>query len=304
MRFSILLLALTAFAQNRTLNFLNRNRPVLDAHNCYPEEGRWTDRLDRALQTGFPIAIEQDLAWYQGRIVVSHTEKTTGQEPTLRDHFFETVRPLIEKELATGDQRRWPLIVLHFDFKDNQTPLLEAVWKLLGEYESWITFAPKTANRSNLSPMKAGPLLVLTEDNDAQEKIFFDDVPAGAQLRLFGSAHTLDGPPTNYRRWWNSSWAAVEEGGASRAGAWTKADNKRLRALVRQAHHLGFWIRFYTLDGFIAEENQGWGANYNFGSRAAAEIRWRAAIKAGVNLIATDHYEALGALISGSQRNP
>ena len=32
--------------------------PLLDAHNCYPYEGRWTDRIDRALAVGFPVAIE------------------------------------------------------------------------------------------------------------------------------------------------------------------------------------------------------------------------------------------------------
>src|SRR6266436_3564535 len=122
--FSLLLLSRPAFGQPSSLNFLNANRPVLDAHNCYPEAGQWTDRLDRALKSGFPIGIEQDLAWFDGRIVVSHTAKTTGQEPDLRDHFFEKVRPLIEKELASGDRSRWPLIVLHFDFKDNQELLL------------------------------------------------------------------------------------------------------------------------------------------------------------------------------------
>jgi hypothetical protein len=323
----LFLLSLFALSASAQLDFLNHNRPLTDAHNCYPEDGQWTDRIDRALRSGYPIGIEQDLAWDNGRIVVSHTPKTTGHEPGLREHFFEKVRPLIEKELASGDRSRWPLIVLHFDFKDNQEPLLRAVWKLLGEYESWITLAPKAANRSELTAMQARPLLVLTEDNDAQEKLFFDEVPVGAQLRLFGSAHTartevrdgkerarlaatlapeklLTEKPSTYRRWWNNSWAEVEEGGAPRAGEWTPSDEARLKALVDHAHKLGFWIRFYTLDGFNEADNQGWGAGYNFGSRAAAEIRWRAAVKAGVNLIATDHYEALGALISGSPRNP
>ena len=95
----------------------------------------------------------------------------------------------------------------------------------------------------------------------------------GAKLRLFGSAHTKDipakpkeehdrllatlppeqllpAPPTNYRRWWNNSWYAVEEGGQHKAGDWTPQDDRRLRALVDYAHKLGYWIRFYTLDGF------------------------------------------------------
>ena len=100
--------------------------------------------------------------------------------------------------------------------------------------------------------------------------------------------------PTNYRRWWNNSWAEVEEGGQPHAGDWTAADEKRLRSLVDRAHSLGFWIRFYTLDGFTATENKGWSDGYNFGSPEATMIRWKAAVAAGVNLIATDQYEGSG----------
>ena len=39
------------------------SRVLLDAHNCYPYDGRWADRIDRALRAGFPLSIEQDLAW-------------------------------------------------------------------------------------------------------------------------------------------------------------------------------------------------------------------------------------------------
>ena len=315
-------------AQSRKpLDFLNHNRPVADAHNCYPEDGRWANRIERALSAGFPIAIEQDLAWYvpsggAGRVVVSHSEKTTGSEPDLRDYFFERVRPIVESALAANRRETWPIIVLHFDFKDVQQPLLEAVWKLLGEYQGWITTAVKSADPHKLAPFDARPLLVLTEDSDEQEKVFFDAVPVGGRLRVFGSAHTtpvgeqdkarrnhilvtmppkqlLAERPTNYRRWWNNSWYVVEEGGQRQAGDWTAQDDRRLRALVDHAHRLGFWIRFYTLDGYAPGENQGWGASYNFGSREAAEIRWRAAIAAGVNLIASDHYEALAAMVRG-----
>ena len=162
----------------------------------------------------------------------------------------------------------------------------------------------------------SGPLLVLTEDNDTQEEVFFQTLSAGAKLRLFGSAHTATLPaksreerihvavtatpeqlltekPTNYRRWWNNSWFIVEEGGQTKAGDWTTVDEARLRAIVDHAHRQGFWIRFYTLDGFTAAENRGWDQGYNFGSREAALLRWKAAVAAGVNLIATDQYEEL-----------
>ena len=150
--------------------------------------------------------------------------------------------------------------------------------------------------------------------------MFFKQVPVGARLRLFGSAHTAKLPgatdrekahaaatlppdallvdkPTNYRRWWNNSWWEVEEGGQQQAGDWTAVDNQRLRALVDHAHRLGFWMRFYTLDGFSADENRGWEKGYNFGSREAARAHWKAALSAGVDLIATDQYEDLAPLM-------
>jgi len=309
----LILLTVPLAAQDNPLDFLNHNRPVPDAHNCYPYKGEFRDRIDRALRTPFPVGIEQDIAWGKGQPVVSHDAKTTGNEPTLRDHFFERVRPIIEKALRDNDRARWPIIVLHFDFKSVQPELLHAVWDVLGEYQGWITTAEKTADPLRLAPFDAKPLLVLTEDSDEQEAVFFKEVPVGARLRVFGSAHTgaiprenhdhlwatlppaqlLVGPPTNYRRWWNNSWWAVEEGGQHKAGDWTPEDDRRLRALVDHAHKLGYWIRFYTLDGFGPGEDTGWGNTYNFGSRDAVMLRWKAAMAAGVNLIASDQYEAL-----------
>jgi hypothetical protein len=322
----LLAAAIPLLAQTPSLKFLNHNHPILDAHNCYPYQGRWADRIDRALNSGFPISIEQDLAWDrkglsgEGRVVLSHSPETTGSEPSLRDYFFERVRPIVEKALTDKDRGHWPLIVLHFDFKSTEAPLLHAVWNLLGEYESWITTADKTADPNQLSPLEPKPILVITEDSDDQEEVFFRQVPVGAKLRLFGSAHSnlaeaasreervhlaatlppeklISTPPTNYRRWWNNSWFMVEEGGQTKAGDWTTADERRLRALVDHAHRLGYWIRFYTLDGFQAADGQGWDNGYNFGSREAVLVRWKAALAAGVNFIATDQYEDLATVM-------
>jgi hypothetical protein len=312
------------------LDFLNHNKPILDAHNCYPYNGQFADRIDRALSQSFPIGIEQDIAWAvdpetgKGRPVVTHTPNTTGSEPTLKDHFFERVRPIIEKALTENRRETWPIIVMHFDFKSLDPVLLRAVWDVLGEYQAWITTAPQLADPNQLAPLDAKPLLILTEDAPIQEQVFFRDIPKDAQLRLFGSAQTartdaqspaerahmaatlppdrlLTVKPTNFRRWWNNSWDEVEEGGQTKAGDWTPAAMARLKALVDYAHGLGYWIRFYTLDGFAPAENKGWGMGYNFGSRARAEARWKAAVDAGVNLIATDQYEDLGAFIKEHQ---
>ena len=151
------------------------------------------------------------------------------------------------------------------------------------------------ANPAALSRAVNG--LARDEEANEQEEVFFRRVPVGGRLRLFGSAvtvrqkkgeplltpeQTVSDPATNYRRWWNSAWNAVELGGQREAGDWTAADAQRLRTLVDYAHKLGYAMRFYTLNGHTPEEGQenGWDPNYNFGSREAVEKRWRAAIKA------------------------
>lgn len=282
-------------------------RVLLDAHNAYPDGGRFADRLDRALAAGVPVAIEQDLAWCastEGELasVVSHEAPCVGGEPTLEAYFLERVRPVMEAALAAGRTRQWPLITLNLDFKTNEPEHHAAVWALLGKYEPWLTTAPRVADGATVAPLQVGPMLVLTGSNDAQEHAFHAAVPVGARLRVFGaivgvpapegvaSARPRATPATNYRRWWNHPWKVVEREGQRAAGPWTRADAARLRAVVRDAHRQGLWIRFYTLNG-AAGDRDGWTPSYNFGSPEAAAVRWRAAIKAGVDFVATDQYE-------------
>lgn len=297
-------------------------RSVMDAHNCYPYYEWWYNRIDRALAAGTPLAIEQDLAWYtdpktgKSWSVVAHGAPLSGHEPTMEHYFFERVRPIVEKALKEGNHGNWPLITLNLDFKDNNPQHIEAVWKLLKKYQSWLTTAPKSADPSMVTPMTAGPILVLTGEQDAQEKIFYQKVPVGGRLLVFGAVHSHDRnpmaapsvidpePASNYRRWWNNPWRVVEKGGQRHAGAWTAADDARLRALVEHAHENHLWIRFYTLDGATQhqEDCNGWFRGYNFGSLAAAEMRWRAAQRAGVDYIATDQYRTLGAFLRAQKK--
>jgi hypothetical protein len=292
--------------------------PMLHAHNCYPEDGRWADRIDRALGTGrSPIAIEQDLVWSGARIVVSHGGTLTGTEPTLEQYFFARVAPTLDRLLNERRTETWPAMILHFDFKTNEPAHHRAVWDLLGRYERWLTTAPRTRD-DVAQPLTLGPLLVLTENGEGQSRSFYDDVPVGGRLRIFGTVPAppapagsrdaqlnaaVSAPPstlipagqTNYRRWTNFPWTVVERGGQAEAGDWTPDDAARLDAIVDRAHALGLWVRFYTLNGHAPEQGQGWTASYNFGTLERAKVRWRAAIEAGVEFIATDQYEALAA---------
>jgi hypothetical protein len=303
--------------------------PLVHAHNCYPDEGKWADRIERALKLGLnQVAIEQDLAWVPAsggraaRSVVAHTDKPTGAEPTLDEHFFARVRPIMEKALADNQRERWPLMVLHLDFKTNETEHHQYVWELLKRHERWLTTVAKAPPGARPLPLSPGPLLVLTENGKGQEENFSDAVAAGGRLLLFGTTPSpqltrQDDPDrrariivraqpavlvpwkaTNYRRWTNFAWNVIEEGGQSKAGQWTAADAARLNAIVKRAHDQGLWVRFYTLNGHPPESSQGWTAGYNFGSPAAVRARWQAAIEAGVDFIATDQYEGLAELLA------
>ncbi len=300
-----------AAAAQKPAGYAPGRRVLLDAHNAYPYEGRWSDRIDRALATGFPLAIEQDLVWRPATAstpshsIVSHGEPFTGEEPTLRD-FFERIRPIATKALASASRERWPLITLNLDFKERLQQHFAETWNLLGEYEEWLTTAPRVELAERVEPLRVGPVLVLTGSDSAQEAAFHTAVPAGSRLRLFGAVLsasaaggvTADKPAgkptaTNYRRWSNNPWSVVEPEGQNNAGEWTAADADRLRLRVRTAHDAGLWIRFYTLNGHSPEQGErlGWSPGYNFTSLDAARVRWRAAIAEGVDFVATDQYE-------------
>ncbi len=298
-------------------------RTLLDAHNCYPYNGKWTDRIERALKTGTPVAIEQDLVWFTdpstgaSRSIVSHGKPYTNNEPSLDEYFYGPVAPLLREALKKGNDGSWPIVTLNIDFKDSSPEHCRAVLEVLKKYEDLTTTAAKTASITEVSPLDVKPLLILASGAGGQFQVFYDEVPAGGKVLLFGAAETggdaprgLSGedrikyvatvapseiapkPADNFRRWWNNAWNVVEAGGMTRGGDWTADEAARLKALVDHAHAQGYWIRFYTLNGHTPDESLGWDRSYNVGSRAAVEERWRAAIAAGVDFVATDMYEA------------
>ena len=281
------------------------SRTINDAHNCYPYDRRWNDRIDRALASGTPVAIEQDMNWFvppdggAPRVLVSHGGKLTGQEPEFEHYFLDRVRPIVEAALKNPDHSKWPIITLNLDFKTEEVDELRAVWRMLKLHESWLTTAPRTADGRVPRDLTIGPILVLNGSSDRQQQVFYDEVPIGGRLLTFGAVHTDMRAPnaapeviesetaSNYRRWWNNPWTVVEREGQPKTKDWTPSSEQRLKALVDHAHQQQLWIRFYTLDG--ATENQlvenGWYKQYNFPSHEAARRRWIAAIAASVDYL-------------------
>jgi len=289
-------------------------RTLLDAHNCYPYYEWWFDRIDRALSAGTPLAIEQDLLWaknpHSERMgsVLSHGGPPTGSEPGMREYFFERIRPIAEKAIRDGNHGDWPLITLNLDLKSEEPDHLEAIWSLLSEYKDWLTTAARTDELQEMEPLQIRPVLVLTGESDAQMHVFYDQVKIGNQLLVFGAVKTNSKDPSaapeilspnsadNYHRWWNNAWRVVEPEGQSKAGPWTTEKESRLNQLVSYAHKRNLWIRFYTLDGASKSDLScyGWFKTYNFASKEAVKTRWAAAVRAGVDYLASDQYEDLG----------
>lgn len=301
-------------------------RVLLDAHNAYPYEGKYADRVPRALSTGLPVAIEQDLIWRPGpggrggESVVGHDVDKVADAPTFEDYFFGQLAPVMAKALKEDRRDTWPLVVLNLDFKTNEPEHHRRVLDVLTRHDAWLTTAPRTTTPDVPAPLTVGPMLVLTGADQTQPRTFHDAVPIGGKVRLFGAIpvpqpegednrakalslmrmapeQLIATRASNYGRWVNFPWAVVEAGGQNHAAGWTAADRARLDALVARAHGNGLWIRFYTLNGHPAPEAdaQGWTRSYNFGSLAAAQARWRAARDAKVDFVATDQYEAFSA---------
>jgi hypothetical protein len=314
---STLLVATGCRRSKPTSNYGPGKRVMLDAHNCYPYAGQYADRLETALRCGFPIAIEQDLVWHKDRRtqlakqVVAHTTDTTGDEPSLDQYFFSQVTPETDRVQMAGNVARWPVMILNLDLKTNEPAHHQALWDLFDRYTSSLTTATKTGDPANPGKLDWKPMFVLTGDSDEQETFFYRRVPVDATLRLFGAVKPLaefPAPPeqvigaggSEYRRWVNLPWKMIEGTPQPKSGEWTTQKAERLRAFVDYAHAKNLWIRFYTLNGHTPEESKGWSPEDNFGSLEAVQLRWKAAIEAGVDFIATDQYEELARLIRAS----
>lgn len=333
MRRILIGLTLTIGAAHGHASYEPGERTLLSAHNCYPYAGMWGDRIDRALGTGYPISIEQDLCWadHDGDGIyssfVAHNGPFDGHEPTLADYFFERVRADIEAairraELDSDEREAWPLIVLDLDIKDDEPEHIESIRRTLQRYESWLTTAPRSQQITDRNDLEVGPVMVLLTGTANQRRVFHDSIDVGEPILAFGrrKANTpdttglsqaekkmakvefspqamIDTPADNFHRWWNNSWHVVEPGGPKEAGAWEEEEERRLRALVDHAHTMGYFIRFYTINGHNKADAalHGYGGSYNTGSLEAAQVRWKAQREAGVDLIATDQYRHFAA---------
>jgi len=332
----VALLSLTLYGADMK-TFAPGQRTYLLAHNSYPTKGQPADLLDRALSTGTPLMVEIDLCWVTNpktgkkeSMIAGNSKNITGDEPTLKSYLFEHVRPVVERALNTNDKKNWPLIMVYLDIKDDTPEHLESIWALVGEYETWLTTALKTNNPARKSPLNLRPMMLFVDDarpvRGIKEEYFYNRLPVGGKLRIFGSAmltlppgseglnsnkifeeqakmkleELLKEPASNYHRWWaQPHWdLMVEQAPMKSAGQWTTEKDARLKALIARAHKLGYFVSVYNLNG--SEPGKG-PAEDNFGSLEAVTVRWQAAAKAGTDFITSDQYEEAAKVIKGGK---
>lgn len=327
----ILTFAVVALAATQVSTFSPGARTLMLAHNAYPDDGKFGDRLDRAISAGAPFVVEEDLVWVDGKSLLIHAAKGAGPDsPTLESYFFPKVKPIIEKALKEGNKGNWPLVTLYLDIKTDPAEHLEAISKVLDKYDGWLTKAVKTADVMKQSPLEYKPMMVILEDkqNDIKQEFFYDRVPVGGKIRAFGSAVKFDDNPNklgrdrreerfaslvkiepeqlvtkhadNWRRWFGADWHFIELCGPEHGTDWSAVTEARLKKFVNYGHKLGYLVSFYETNGFTDGENQGWTPEYNFGSKDAARVRWNALIKAHADFIATDQYEDVAETIRGA----
>jgi hypothetical protein len=308
-------------------------RTLMLAHNAFPDKDfKYGSRLDHALSGGLPFAVEEDLVWVNGKSLLIHNEREAGPDsPTIEGYFFPKVAPLMEKALKEGNKGNWPLITLYFDIKNDPVEHLEAISKALDKYDAWLTKAVKTDDITKMSPLELKPMILILEDkqNDIKQEFFYDRVPVGGKIRAFGSAVKFDANPThlprearaerlanmlkfqpdrllmkradNWRRWFGTDWNFIELCGPDHGKDWSASAAARVKQFVDYGHSLGYLVSFYHINGFSAAENQGWTDEYNFGSKEAATLRWKAALDSHADFIATDQYEDVAKFLHGKR---
>ena len=255
--------ALIVPAAGPTNTYAPGSRTQVLSHNAYPDHGKYADRLDRTLAAGLPVAIEEDLAWIDGKSLLIHGAKNaTPDDPTLESYFFPKVKPIIEKALKDGNKGNWPLITLYLDIKNDPPEHLAVINKMLDKYDAWLTKAEKTADIAKQSPLELKPMMVIVEDKqgDIKQKVFYDDVPVGGKIRVFGSAEKFDENPQKLPREKKDEAVAMMVDSRSRATG--QQEGRQLPALVR--NQLGLRGK--------GRRNQGWRMDQGIGS-APQEVR-------------------------------
>ena len=189
---AMLLLMMTAAvtsARPPAAGFAPGARVLVDAHNAYPSDGKFTDRIDRALEQR-PAAgdragsrlVHRSGARGVGRIASSRTAATRcGDRADLRgvllregraDHE-EGARRRIAAPTGRSSRSTWTS-------RPTSRSITPRSGRCSASTSAWLTTAERTATAGTAAPLRLGPMLVLTGSNDVQQVSFHDASPSAS----------------------------------------------------------------------------------------------------------------------------
>ena len=288
--------------------FLPGHRALLDAHNAYPDRGRFADRIDVALATGLPVG---DRA---GPGVVRGPRRRAGAAGVARIHVRRrrahagVVLLRARAAPGRGGARQRDRRPTGRSSRSTSTsrptsrhtmPRCGRCW---ASTRRWLTTAPRVADAAAVAPLQVGPVLVLTGSPDIQQVTFHDAVPVGrspACLRRHrrhrAAGIDAGGAAARRRRPRTTAAGGIIRGASSRPKASAPPASGRRR--MPRASRRSSPTRTRTASGSGSTRStaspasaRGGPASYNFGSLDAVSRRWRAAMDAKVDFIATDQY--------------
>ena len=76
--------SLAIAAKSHSNPFTPGARTMMLGHNAYPDDGKYGDRLDRAISAGVPFVVEEDLIWVNGKSLRLSYSKQRGSMQTPR----------------------------------------------------------------------------------------------------------------------------------------------------------------------------------------------------------------------------
>ena len=235
------------------------------AHNDYEHPRPLLDALDH----GF-CSVEADIHLVDNRLLVAHDRPDTGPDRTLERLYLD---PLRSRARLHGGRvfPNGPPFTLLIDLKTDADPTYRALRPVLERYADILTrFSSNRIITNAVTVILSGnrPLDLLARESGRLAAIDgrLSDLPRNPPVDLL---------PLISDHWQQHfSWRGD--------GPLPDDQRAKLREIVRTAHQQGRRLRFWAIPD--------------------TQAAWRELIQAGVDLVNTDHLEALSEFINGQAR--
>jgi glycerophosphoryl diester phosphodiesterase len=232
------------------------------AHNDYEHARPLNDALDH----GF-TSVEADVWLKDGELLVAHDEDDVNRERTLKSLYLDPLKEKVKQNRGSVYKGSTNDFLLWIDIKSEDKATYEEIDEQLAEYKKIITKFSK-------SKVKQGAVTVIISGNRPRELMENQKVRYATfdgRMSDLGSDASNEFMPVISDNWTKFfTWQGV--------GEMPQAEHEKLYHIVKTAHANGQMVRFWaTPDEELPNR----------------EAVWNEMLKAGVDLINTDHLPAL-----------